>query len=430
MDLVEINSNILKSLSKRFNVKYTGDISPKLIQKINSKLSVSVSSGCDLDSLIQSFQSLGINISHINVTKVKEGDELHTYLLLDFLNVLFEALLADNPDEFNQLLLSYRAEAKKIAKHSRHSRKSGAGFGTTNSKAGGNGGTTSGAEEVERILQEARRKYGKISSLKKNVEANISMIKKIPADFSQVDNAPKYSPYKLTKASISTASSIETSSFRSRISSSSKTSSKSSVNLEISKSKKSAKSSEKSGKMPEKLSSRKSGQLKRSKENVSSTAAAEVLDTTENEVNIRIPLDEASINVKVKSLDGKSLGNRRVHVRLQEESSPSPPPKKPKIQYGTKSVLYHHHRKTRPPMFSKKPEPLPLTDNQALDAAVKIIKKRKHEEILAEEGSKKPSIKRQKPSTNSNVDLQTQKYLRDIRTRNGKLRKIAADLGL
>ena len=71
-----------------------------------------------------------------------------------------------------------------------------------------------------------------------------------------------------------------------------------------------------------------------------------------------------------------------------------------------------------------------MTDNQALDAAVKIIKKRKHEEILAEEESKKPSIKRQKPSTNSNVDLQTQKYLRDIRTRNGKLRKIAADLGL
>ena len=48
------------------------------------------------------------------IFKVKEGDELHTYLLLDFLNVLFEALLADNPDEFNQLLLRY------IASYTRH----------------------------------------------------------------------------------------------------------------------------------------------------------------------------------------------------------------------------------------------------------------------------------------------------------------------
>lgn len=86
----------------------------------------------------------------------------------------------------HSLIFSYRAESKKSAKHSRHSKKSEAGFGTTNNKAGGNGGTTSGAEEVERILQEARKKYGKISSLKENVEANISIIKKIPTDFSQV----------------------------------------------------------------------------------------------------------------------------------------------------------------------------------------------------------------------------------------------------
>eukprot|EP00088_Acartia_fossae_P037488 TRINITY_DN3867_c0_g1_i3.p1 TRINITY_DN3867_c0_g1~~TRINITY_DN3867_c0_g1_i3.p1 ORF type:complete len:176 (+),score=41.90 TRINITY_DN3867_c0_g1_i3:352-879(+) len=163
----------------------------------------------------------------------------------------------------------------------------------------------------------------------------------------------------------------------------------------------------------------------------------QVLDATENEVNIRIPLEEASINVKVKSLDGKSLGNRRVHVRLQEEATPPPPVKPARIEYGKKSVLYHHHRKSKPPLFSKPPPEKRLTDNEALDAAVKIIKKRKHEDNLADENGgketkrkKSASPARMKSASQTNVDLCTQKYLRDIRTRNGKLRRIAAELDL
>ena len=35
--------------------------------------------------------------------------------------------------------------------------------------------------------REARKKYGKISSLKDKVEANISFIKKLPTDFSEVN---------------------------------------------------------------------------------------------------------------------------------------------------------------------------------------------------------------------------------------------------
>ena len=35
-------------------------------------------------------------------------------------------------------------------------------------------------------VREARKKYGKISSLKEKVEANISVIKKLPTDFSEV----------------------------------------------------------------------------------------------------------------------------------------------------------------------------------------------------------------------------------------------------
>ena len=85
--------------------------------------------------------------------------------------------------------------------------------------------------------------------------------------------------------------------------------------------------------------------------------------------------------------------------------------------------------------FFRKPEPPPLTDNQVLDAAVKIIKKRKHEENQSNDKLKivrnEMDSKRRKKSTVSSskmVELETQKYLRDIRTRNGKLRRLAAEL--
>ena len=34
----------------------------------------------------------------------------------------------------------------------------------------------------------------------------------------------------------------------------------------------------------------------------------DIMETTENEVNIRIPLEEASINVKVKDREGGDIG--------------------------------------------------------------------------------------------------------------------------
>ena len=78
-----------------------------------------------------------------------------------------------------------------------------------------------------------------------------------------------------------------------------------------------------------------------------------------------------------------------------------------------------------------------MTDNQVLDAAVKIIKKRKHEENQSINNAQSKMAggemdsKRQKKSaipSSKIVELETQKYLRDIRTRNGKLRRLAAEL--
>ena len=67
-----------------------------------------------------------------------------------------------------------------------------------------------------------------------------------------------------------------------------------------------------------------------------------------------------------------------------------------------------------------------MTDKQVLETAVQIIKKRKREENAAQK--EKLSVKRQKPDPKENIDLKLQKYLRDVRTRNTNLRKIAAEL--
>ena len=60
-----------------------------------------------------------------------------------------------------------------------------------------------------------------------------------------------------------------------------------------------------------------------------------------------------NINFNEKVGEGGDIESHNIYPcvnRLKKEDSP---PKSKKIVYGTKSVLYHHHRKSRPPMFSK-----------------------------------------------------------------------------
>lgn len=92
--------------------------------------------------------------------------------------------------------------------------------------------------------------------------------------------------------------------------------------------------------------------------------------------------------------------------------------------YGSSSVLFHHHRKSRPPMFSKKMATPRLDDKEVLTKAVKVIKKRKRDEKEVEDRKEN----KKKVKTGENVRLETQKYLREIRTRNGQLKKLASEI--
>jgi len=64
-----------------------------------------------------------------------------------------------------------------------------------------------------------------------------------------------------------------------------------------------------------------------------------------------------------------------------------------------------------------------LDDKEVLTKAVKVIKKRKRDEKEVEDIKEKKKVK-----TGENVRLETQKYLREIRTRNGQLKKLASEI--
>jgi len=393
MDLESINVGILRSLCKTLKIKTEKTVSSSLIENVCSRLSDGKFKSGKLEDLFKILTNLGLDLSHIKINKVESRDEIHTYLLLDFLNLLFEALLSDNPVAFNSFIKSCER--------------------TIEDEVGG--GTTSGAEEVDRILEAARKKYGKIRSFReKIVKEDISIISKVPPpykqtnDISEVDHHAKFG--KVWTKSVDDASSnvnrkpevANVITRKPEVVNASTEMSSQSLNSFSSKSKSSSRSNY--------SSTLDDGSLRKRKRKHK--------EVDENEVNIRIPLEDASINVKVKSSDGKSLGNRRIHVRLRQEASPV---RSKRIVYGTKSVLFHHHRKNRPPVFSKPPPAPVLEDDQVLEKAVQKIKKRRREEVVKGE-------EQSKTSRQDNVKLATQKYLRELRTRNGQLKKLAADL--
>jgi len=409
MELAAINAAIVRGLGKKLNVRVEKKLSAPLLDRICSKLSDGTVSGGTLADLFTLLKTIGIDISHIDQNKVKRGDEVHTYLLLDFLNLLFEALLCDNPSAFNKLVKRFArvADNEQVA--------------SENEKEG----TTSGAEEVDKILREARRKYGRIRSLQAQIEKeNISIIPKLPPRTrgeSQVDHAEvktarhklvgRTSPVSVKQKNVTPESEITE-----------RTESVSGVSSNSSKFHSSVMSDDSSG--PSRDTRKKKPAVKRK-----SSALECENETTEHvddtQVNIRIPLDDASVNVKVKRTDGQPLGNRRIHIRLREEPEPK---RSKKIYYGSKSVLTHHHRKTRPPMFSRPPLSPVKSDDTVLKEAVTAIRSERAQELRQKDVEAVAELHQAKISKPVNCKLDNQRALREIRTRKCQLKKLAEQL--
>merc|ERR1711909_191792 len=142
----------------------------------------------------------------------------------------------------------------------------------------------------------------------------------------------------------------------------------------------------------------------------------ESTNASEQEINVKIPTSEdTDVVVKVKPLDNVNLQNKRIHIRVNQKKTPESTKKSKKIVYGTKSVISHHLRKSRPPMFSKKLATPKLGKKQVIERVIAFTKQAKQDENAP-------------PTRPVNRDLlaklECQRLIREKRTKNAQLKKL------
>merc|ERR1719370_2639154 len=164
--------------------------------------------------------------------------------------------------------------------------------------------------------------------------------------------------------------------------------------------------------------------IQQRKENVSNIVKDGTEDDVRNddhEINVNIPIsDTTDVRIKVKPLDNRELRSQRIHVRVNQKKTPSNKIKSRSrhIAYGSKNVVSHHLRKTRPPLFSKKPATPRLDRKQVLERVVsEVKKKRAREEDIDQETDVADGVAEVK-----DFQLEAQKVLREKRTKNAQLR--------
>jgi len=172
------------------------------------------------------------------------------------------------------------------------------------------------------------------------------------------------------------------------------------------------------------------------KENILDTIDAEEKEKEEaredeegdQEIAVNIPIsDTTDVRIKVKPLDSEDLRPQRIHVRVNQKSPAARGRTRSKhITYGTKNVVSHHLRKTRPPLFSRKPITPKLDRKQVIEKVVNEVKKereRRKEEVKDDE---KEDEEANKPKLDFNI--RANKILREKRTKNAQFRKMMAKL--
>merc|ERR1719228_1275 len=136
-------------------------------------------------------------------------------------------------------------------------------------------------------------------------------------------------------------------------------------------------------------------------------------DVSEQEINVKIPTSEdTDVVVKVKPLDNVNLQNKRIHIRVNQKKTPESTKKSKKIVYGTKSVISHHLRKSRPPMFSKKLATPKLGKKQVIERVIAFTKQVKQDEDLENAPPTRPI------NRDLLAKLECQRIIREKRTKN------------
>ena len=310
-----------------------------------------------IEDIMDFVSKFGLELDHIIVKDVESGDPYQVYFFLDILNVLLDSI-------FQVKQKRMEASLKKKS------------LNDTNLNS-------SGGEEITKILDCARKTFGRVHSIRGDVdkeninfEANIKP-QKLTVPFPSADKDSFFS----SSSSVDSVDHIQKPQPRAR-----------------------TKSKRQKGLM--------------SKKEPATTKTA--INESEHEINVKIPTsDTTEVMVKVKPLDSTNLKNKRIHVRINKPVTPDRGTPVNKIVYGRKSVIGHHLRKTRPPMFSQKIATPRLDKKQLLRRVVEFAEEAKREEMLE-------NVHVSNSTSNKELEakLRCQKLIREKRTNAAQLRKL------
>jgi len=333
-----------------------------------------------ISPLLEKLKSFGLDLSHLDKDKLEAGETLQKYFFLDLANVLVDCLYKVKQDRLGRELRTKLESEVKLA---------------------GQGTETSGGEEVARILGEARKKYGRIQSFRGGLDAvDISMIqpKEVPRVIAQ--KVPQVIPQQiiLTKG----------------VSDRKVVSEDTSEEIERKKVKQGKRKVDKQRTLKENvmitddLASKDKGE----------SGTENVFEEVSEDINLVVPTsDTTDVVIKVKPLTNKDLNNKRIHIRINEKKNPES--KSKKIVYGSKSLVSHHLRKSRPPLFSKKLASPKLDKKELISKAIDEVKRMRDNE-------ERPRDKPVEKVANKELDmkLHCQRVIREKRTKNAQLRKM------
>ena len=301
--------------------------------------------------------TFGLELDHIDKDLLKSGDRYQIYFFLDILNVLIDSI--------------FQAKQSRIEKSLKKKME----------KQPGSSADTSGGEEISNILEYARKTYGRVQSFRKEFASekiDLSPIK--PQAFHQPSQNP-----------LAHSSDVDN-----------------------------GDNKENSSVGPQDLPIKKHKiRTKKSKSELGSSVTKTAFNESQHEINVKIPTsDTTDVVVKVKPLDNRNLKNKRIHVRINQKLTPERQPESKKVFYGRKSLISHHLRKTRPPLFSRKLATPKADKKQLLKNVIDFVEEARREEAGAESSKPVPVNKERLAS------LQSQKIIREKRTKTAQLRKL------
>jgi len=368
MDLGKINQNLLTSLSFKLNIERQSELSHRFLQALARKLHVKYIENPTLESILTKIGAFGLELDHIDIDKLRNGEQYHIYFFLDVVNVLLDSIFQVKQNRIDKIMREKLEQELKDESTV----------------------CTSGGEEVSKILENASKKFSRFQRLN-----------------NMLDNPQKFP----SNTKVSETHLLNNSNPKQQAESGS----------EVEDSSNNDSGDRYESMIPEAKKSKIKHPIKTNADNLPLQDRKSENDG--HEINVKIPTsDETDLVIKVKPLDTNVINNKRIHLRINQKLTPDRSSKSNRIVYGSKSVISHHLRKSRPPLFSKKVATPKLDKKQILQNVVDFAKQAKRDEVKENEPTSR--------YVNSELltKLKCQRIIREKRTKNAQLKKLMSNL--